>query len=122
GVVFALEPNPEIYSTDFLNTTDEALDFCRLVDCEGLKVNLDFGTVIANEESVVFSNKDISYINHVHLSEPYLVPIKKRETHRGLREALEHGGYNSYISVEMGKSERDDDIIEAALYLKEVFG
>ena len=122
GVIVSVEPNPQIYGTNFLNTTREALDFCHLVNNEGLRVNLDFGTIIYNNESISFTDQDIEMIGHVHISEPYLKPIEARVEHKTLKETLIKHGYCGYISVEMGVSERQEDIVEAAVYLKEVFG
>ena len=120
--VLAIEPNPELYGTNFLNTTKEALDFCRDAASGGLKVNLDFGTIIANGEDVDFSLEDVRLIGHVHISEPNLKPIKKRREHLNLRDILQKHGYCGYVSIEMIESQRDADILDAAVYLKEVFG
>ena len=122
GVVFCIEANPTIYGTNFLNTTREALDFVDKLDNPGLGVNLDFGTIIANEETLDFSYEDLYWVEHVHISEPMLTPIKRRDEHKVLREILEDYEYDGCISVEMKLTDRDDDIKDAALYLKEVFG
>ena len=122
GVVLSLEANPAIYGTDFINTTREALDFCKSVGVEGLKVNLDFGTIIYNNEKLDFTEDDIRWINHLHISEPNLVPIIERSEHIALRDILCRFNYNGAVSIEMGISESNDDILDAAVYLKEVFG
>ncbi len=117
-----MEANPAIYGTDFLNTTAEALEFCREVGNEGIRVNLDFGTILANKETLRFSRQDVALIRHLHISEPNLAPIREREQHRELREILERCGYCGFVSVEMSDSGEDTDILDAAVYLKEVFG
>ena len=122
GAVIAIEPNPAAYGTDFLNTTREALEFCKDAGCDGLKINLDFGTIIINGESFDFSDEELALVNHVHISEPNLTPVKRRKGHEQLKTALEKSGYGGYVSVEMSPGGTDSDIEDAALYLKEVFG
>ena len=121
GVSFCIEPNPVIYGTNFLNTTREALDFCKELKSKGIYVNLDFGTVIYNQEPLDYSADDLRIIKHIHISEPKLVPIKPRDEHKALKKILEDNRYTGYISVEMAKTEQTDDIYAAAEYLKEVF-
>lgn len=122
GVFFCLEPNPVIYGTNFLNTTMEAIEFCRKLDNKGVGVNLDYGTIIYNNEAIDFSDEEMSYIKHVHLSEPMLIPIVKREEHKVLKKVLERTQYDGCVSIEMVRTENKDDIIKAGEYLKEVFG
>jgi len=121
GVVFALEPNPTIYGTNFLNTTAQALEFCRQLNKTHLKINLDFGTILHNREELNFTKEDVNLINHVHISEPNLKPIIRRPEHLKLNKILEQFDYRNYVSVEMGINENVNEILQAAHYLKEVF-
>ena len=119
--IIALEPNPPIYGTDFLNTTASAFAFCRAVSCGGLMVNVDLGTVIENGEDLGVISENLALVNHVHISEPYLAPIKKRSLHAALRRVLEDGGYDKFVSVEM-KNMHDAALVRRACsYVKEVF-
>lgn len=98
---FSIEPNPVIYKTNFLNTTRETFELVKKMGQKGLKVNVDFGTIIENKEDL--RDLDFSYINHIHISEPFLKPIKKRTIHKELFEMAKDYKYNSYISIEMGQ-------------------
>lgn len=120
SVVLALEPNPVIYNTNFINTTEEAISMVKLVNSKGFKVNLDIGTVIYNEESLQEIGNNIDLIHHIHISEPRLALIQKRKLHNQLMELLS-GRYHNYISIEMGKRENLGDIFESVAYVKEVF-
>ena len=121
GTVIALEPNPPIYGTDFLNTTALAFAFCRAVSNPGLMVNVDLGTVIENGESLAVVSENLSLVNHVHISEPYLAPIKKRPLHAALRRVLEEGGYNKFVSIEMKNAGDAAFVKQACSYVREVF-
>lgn len=121
GCTIAFEPNPADYGTDFVNSTPEALALARGVARNGCSVNLDFGTIIMNGESLLLAKDDVALISHVHISEPFLAPIERRAAHGELRALLEQNGYDGHVSVEMKNTGEIVDIKRAALYLKEVF-
>lgn len=101
NTVLAMEANPDIYGTNFINQTEEAFALVKEVDNEGFKVNYDFGTVINNAESLEILRDNIKLVNHVHISEPYLEAVFFGEKHRELLTILEKGNYSGFISVEM---------------------
>jgi len=119
GTNIALEPNPSIYNTNFINTTPQAFEFAKKV--EFLKVNIDCGTIIANGEDINIIADNISLINHIHISEPHLAQIQKRSLHKDLMKILKENAYKGYVSVEM-KNFNDSDIIKkTAIYIREIF-
>lgn len=121
GTVIALEANPVIYHTNYINDTMSALELIRQVDSAGFMLNLDTGTMIQNGEDLSGLAGNVSRINHVHISEPGLRPIERRALHRDLKKILSEEKYAGYISVEMGKSE-DLSVVENAMkYVKEVY-
>lgn len=97
--VLAMEANPLIYNTNFINTTNQAIDLVKRVDSEGFKVNLDLGTVIYNKEDV--SKIDLCFVNHIHISEPYLKEIEWKDIHQQLSHAIEKSNYQGFVSIEM---------------------
>lgn len=101
GCVFAIEPNPAIYGTNFINKTIDAFDFARNLGEVGFQVNVDFGTIIENGETVNELRKNVSLIRHVHISEPYLAPIHRRVEHDELLKILTGEGYIHFVSIEM---------------------
>lgn len=104
-VVVAIEPNPVIYNTNFLNYTKEAIDFTKEINMDSIKVNYDLGTVIYNKEDINILKGNIEYINHIHISEPNLELIKNKPIHKELIEILKEINYNNYVSIEMKKSD-----------------
>ncbi|MBQ1478397.1 MAG: sugar phosphate isomerase/epimerase [Erysipelotrichaceae bacterium] len=122
GTVIAMEANPPIYNTNYINDTASALRLIQEVDSESFLLNLDMGTMIENEEDISILKGNVRYINHVHISEPYLKAIEKRELHKELFKVLQEEDYSNYISIEMGKQE-DLSVIEKTLaYVREIFG
>ena len=52
NTTIAIEANPVIYNTHFLNTTEQAVEMAYKCGSEGVKVNVDLGTIIYNEEDI----------------------------------------------------------------------
>lgn len=109
--VVSIEPNPPIYNTNFINTTQEAFALVDRINSSGFQVNLDFGTIIENQENIADFRRNIQRINHVHISEPMLKPIRQRKEHVELIHLLKQEGYRGYISIEMQETE-DMELLE----------
>ena len=121
NTVLAIEPNPEIYGTNFLNTTQQALDFVNAVSKKGLKVNIDLGTMIHNNENLNVLEENLSQINHIHISEPFLEPILEREIHKELYLLLKKNKYENFVSIEMKNPNDIEKVKNAVYYIKDVF-
>lgn len=117
----ALEPNPSIYGTNFINTTEQALEYVKNINSPGFKVNLDLGTMIANEETVEIITSNLKWINHIHISEPFLNPIEKRTLHRELIHILKAQNYQGFLSIEMKKCETLEPVMQCIEYLASLF-
>ena len=115
--VLAMEANPVIYGTNFINTTKEAIELIKEVGSKGFKLNLDFGTIIYNEESIEDIAPHIDLINHIHISEPNLKLIERRAEHKSLMQMLRDAGYDRYVSIEMGKRDDIEDVYRTIDYL-----
>ncbi|MCM1219991.1 MAG: sugar phosphate isomerase/epimerase [Lachnospiraceae bacterium] len=120
-VIIGLEANPPAYQTNYINTTPQAVKVLRQLNHPALKLNLDFGTILANEEQLNILENNLDLISHVHISEPWLKPLQRREEHKTLRRLLEQK-YKGFISLEMARPQNPDELKESCLYLKEVFG
>lgn len=120
GVVIALEPNPTIYHTNFINTTKEAIDFVKKLNLDSIKVNYDLGTVIFNHESLEFLKENLNYINHIHISEPNLETIIERPIHKQLFKILRELHYTKTVSIEMKTIESTKEIAKVIRYVKDL--
>ena len=89
--------NPTIYNTNYINTTQEALDLIGEVNSAGFRLNLDVGTMIQNSESAEILRGEVNLINHIHISEPFLKPIQERKIHSEIAEIFNASCSNSYI-------------------------
>lgn len=122
NTVIGMEANPTIYNTNFVNTTISALELISAVDSKGFRLNLDVGTMVYNNESVEILADKIHLINHVHISEPYLKPVQKRDLHTDLISMLSNADYNGFISIEMGKTDEMCILKETMCYVKDSMG
>ncbi len=120
GTCLSLEANPPVYGTNFMNNTKDAFAVARAVASPGCRVNLDFGTILANGESLDILKGRVGEVNHVHISEEGLAPVQPRAAHRELADILRAEGYEGYVSLEM-KAVTLGAFEEAAAYLAEVF-
>lgn len=121
NTVLSMEPNPTIYNTNFINTTKEAFEFVKSVNSNGLKVNVDLGTIIENNEDIDIVINNLSLVNHIHISEPYLEKIKERNIHKDLSNKLKNNNYDKYISIEMKQQENIEDIKYVIDYIYNIF-
>ena len=122
NTVFAIEPNPTIYNTNFINETEDAIKIVKEINCSAVKVNLDFGTVIQNEEDIIsILENNYDKVNHIHISEPNLEVVQQRELHKKLAEQLKVNNYDKYISIEMKKGNTIEKTKEILNYVKGVF-
>ena len=121
NTILAIEPNPVIYNTNFLNTTKEACEFAKKVGSEGLKVNIDMGTMIYNKENPHLVKTYKTVINHIHISAPNLEYITPCTEYKTLKKVLSKIDYEGYLSIEMKNQGDIEKVKQAILYLKEAF-
>lgn len=120
NTVIAMEANPPIYNTNYINTTPSAIELIKQVDSMGFLLNLDVGTMIENGESVSDLAGYVKYINHVHISEPGLKPICTRELHKELFSLLQKENYQGFVSIEISKQQDMDILKQALTYVREI--
>ena len=121
NTVIGMEANPPIYNTNYINDTKSAVELIKKVQSDGFKLNLDVGTMIENGEIVDILHGNEHLINHVHISEPGLKPIEKRELHAELATLLRDCCYSNFVSIEIGRQDDINNILKIMDYVREVF-
>lgn len=105
GAALCIEANPPAYGCDFITTTAEAVELCRLVDHPAVRVNADLGGMTMSNENVRASLQTAkSFIGHFHASEPNLTPLGASADHDAAASALDAIGYSGWVSIEMRAS------------------
>lgn len=102
-VVICLEPIPKVYGCNFLNTASEVIQFLRSLNHPNIRLNLDFGAALINQESLIDVIQQAgSLVHHVHVSLPNLKPVSKLDDHHAKAiQALLKIGYQGFCSIEM---------------------
>jgi sugar phosphate isomerase/epimerase len=125
NVIFCIEPTPTAYGADFICNTQEAVDFVKTIDHDSLKINLDIGSSILNEENIEkIINENIDYVGHLHVSEPYLKTINLNPSfHRSVVKTLNANHYNRFISIEMLPNNELDvkNIAKTISFVKDIY-
>lgn len=119
-VRIGMEAVPSTYNTDFLNTTEDTLNFIEDVHSAGIMLNFDVGAMITNEEDLSILEGRYNCISHVHISEPGLKKIQHREVHRELIKKLYEVKYDGFVSIEMGRQNSTQDVTDSLEYLYEI--
>jgi sugar phosphate isomerase/epimerase len=101
GVTIGLEANPKSYGSNYITSTSEALLLVQSINLPSLRVNLDLGTIIENEEDLADLAELIPFTSHVHISEPHLRAVVERPEHFELLRLLNEGDYQGWVSLEM---------------------
>lgn len=117
GGFLAMEANPPIYNTNFLNGTVDAINMVKKLNRPGITVNLDLGTMVQNEEATDVLLENAKYISHTHFSEPYIKPLEKRDLHNEVIKTLLDQNYDNYFSVEIGDANPVEEVISSIEYI-----
>jgi len=124
-VTFCIESTPSAYGADFICNTQEAVDFVRAVGHRSLKVNLDIGSSILNNEKIdEIVTDNIKYIGHIHVSTPHLKAINPDHSfHKNIAKALNSNNYNGIVSIEMLPTNQQNtkNISETISFIKEIY-
>jgi D-psicose/D-tagatose/L-ribulose 3-epimerase len=112
GICICMEANASCYGTDFINTTEEAVELIDFVDHQFFRLNFDTGAIISNGGEVKYELRQYyDYIEHIHISAPELSPINKDlfsiEPFLGFLDKMK---YSKYISIEMKMLSDVDDL------------
>jgi len=63
----------------------------------------------------------VGMLNHVHVSEPHLAPVARRELHSQLAGLLRNENYAGFVSLEM-QAQPMDVLQKTLAYMVGVFG
>jgi sugar phosphate isomerase/epimerase len=106
GTALAFEANAKHYGCNFVTTTREAIALVRAIDREGVRLQIDTGTILLEEEDFDVLLDAAEYAVHAHASEPDLQVIKMGGAdHQGLAASLSRSAYHGFLSIEMRCSE-----------------
>lgn len=126
NVTFCIEPNPVEYGCDFIVNSAEALSLVQQVNHPNFRLHLDTSAMFLNNEiPAKIIPECLPYLQHLHVSEPFLGLIgDSQNCHKSVAESLHRFGYEGWISIEMrsGLLPSNSDAIQRAVdYTKETY-
>ena len=123
SVVLCLEPNPKEYGANFLTTTKETYNFVKMLNHPCIKLQLDVGELILNDEKNTVIDICSDMIGHVHISEPQLKPIgTNQDEHLVFSPLIKK--LKSNKTIEMLTADTKDplkDIEKSLVFVKELY-
>jgi sugar phosphate isomerase/epimerase len=119
NVQICLEPNPTCYGANFMTTTNETAFVVQNINHENIKLQIDTGAIEINIEDInSLLKKYHSFVGHIHVSEPNLLPVGDLKTnHSVFSSAIRQHLPNQIVTIEMlvGKNESALTAVERAI-------
>lgn len=109
-ISIGVEPNPEAYGTNFLNTAEETFEFVQRVGQTNLMINFDLGAATLNGEGIEILKVAINSVSHIHISSPYLKKIQRIDLLLELADFLRTSSYTKWVSVEIARANLADTL------------
>lgn len=109
-----IEANPPEYGSNFITDTEEAFDLVNKVNNKGFGLHIDLGGMLLSKEDFKELHNYKGKIEHVHISQPYLEPLNRKNlaVYEKLVDTLKQDNYDHWISIEMKSSNNAQNDIE----------
>lgn len=119
-----LEPNPTLYGTNFLTTTEAAAEFVQSLSEPSVGLQLDLGTMTVNGESPDVIDRVAPLVGHIHVSEPRLVPVGTTQAPHAIYASHLKKVPAAYLTIEMVEKDAGrplDAVREAIRFVKRIY-
>lgn len=108
-----IEPNPEAYGTNFINTLAQANQLVNDVDSLGFAMIIDSSTMLINQDSPTSILDVLPNTKHIHLSMPFLKPLNQDFDKYAnwidyFIKTIKSSTYPHYLSIEMANVAPED--------------
>ena len=101
-LIISIENNSKKYNCNFLNTITEIGEMCELINHKNIKIMIDLGNCIMEDDEIDDILKYPKLINHIHISVPYMKDFinYNEEKYIKFKLLLQKINYNKIISLE----------------------
>lgn len=106
GIKVVIEPNCGLYKGQYFYTSSEIKCFIKANNFCNIKTMIDTHNLL-NEgmDPIKEFERNIEYIEHVHISENDLKPLDRIDFHRMFADALRSNWYNKGVTYEVKKTD-----------------
>lgn len=105
-IQISIEPNSKIYGGEYFFTISEIVNFITLNKLQNIKTMIDTHNLILEGEDPIKSlDIYLNKINHIHVSEKSLQPIKNSTFHTNFSSKLKELNYDGIVTYEVIKCE-----------------
>ena len=113
GIKVVIEPNCGLYKGQYFYTCSEIKCFIKANNLHNIRTMIDTHNLL-NEgmDPIKEFERNIEFIDHVHISENGLEPVNRIDFHYMFASALKSNFYNQGITYEVKKSENIKDSIK----------
>ena len=106
GIILVIEPNSRIYKGEFFIKVDEIVSFIEKNGLINIKTMIDTHNLISEGVCPIKTlHKNKKYINHIHISELGLLPLKDKTFHIKFSKTLKDINYDKIITYEVINNE-----------------
>lgn len=101
-ITICIENNSSKYNCNYLNTIDEVGYIVKKINNKNIKMIVDIGNCIMENDDINNINKYSDYIYHIHVSNPYLKPFinYNKSIYKNLVYILKNINYKNKITLE----------------------
>jgi sugar phosphate isomerase/epimerase len=119
GIEISIEPNSKIYGGDYFFTVSEIVSFIKKNNLKNIKTMIDTHNIILEELNPISElNTYYEHINHIHISENNLLPIKNLNFHLDFSNEIKKMNYNKIITYEVISC---NNILESIKLFSEIY-
>ncbi len=119
NVKVVIEPNCRQYKGEYFFSCSEITSYLKRFRLINIKTMIDTHNLInENLDPIEEFNSNLNYIEHVHISENELLPIKNIDFHKEFAKALRESNYKKGVTYEIKKTSNLKESIEqfASIY------
>lgn len=116
NITTCLEANPKIYGADYLTQTLDAIEEVNRLEHPNIKLQLDTGTILINNESLnKIIEKGESIVHHIHVSRKNLAPLDKNDKNHKIFSKAFKEKFPSAEFISLEQKEFDIDQIKTSI-------
>ena len=119
GIYVIIEPNSKVYGGEFFHNLSEITDFILINKLKNIKTMIDtHNLLLEGDDPITEIENHYSLINHIHISEEKLKPLKDHTFHIKFSNKIKSMGYDKTVTYELNKCDYLQDTLEVftALY------